>query len=300
MLTTTAATAATTLGSADAAPAEIKHEFRLCMNTSTLSGHKLPLVQELELIAKTGYQGVEPWIREIDEYVKAGGTLKDLRKRIDDMGLRIESCIGFFEWIVDDDAKRGKALEEARRNFDQVAQIGGHMLAAPPMGATERDDMNLLKAAERYRALIDLGENYGVVPQVEVWGFSKTIGRLGEAALIAMESGHPKACILGDVYHFYKGGTKLEGLKMLQGKYFATLHMNDYPANPPRETINDSHRVYPGDGIAPIVEILRDLKAIGFQGPLSLELFNRDYWKQDAATVAKTGLAKMKAVLAKV
>jgi sugar phosphate isomerase/epimerase len=71
--------------------------------------------------------------------------------------------------------------------------------------------------------------------------------------------------------------------------------MNDYPADPPRETIRDEHRVYPGDGIAPVAQILRGLKANGFQGALSLELFNRQLWEQDAMDVARTGLEKMRA-----
>ena len=58
--------------------------------------------------------------------------------------------------------------------------------------------------------------------------------------------------------------------------------MNDYPAKPPRSEITDAHRVYPGDGVAPLASMLRDLRRIGFRGVLSLELFNRDYWKQDA------------------
>ena len=41
--------------------------------------------------------------------------------------------------------------------------------------------------------------------------------------------------------------------------------------------IADADRVYPGDGVAPIKQILRDLRAIGFRGMLSLELFNREY-----------------------
>ncbi|MCX7021214.1 MAG: PfkB family carbohydrate kinase [bacterium] len=47
-------------------------------------------------------------------------------------------------------------------------------------------------------------------------------------------------------------------------------------------------------GDDPLAEIFRTLRAIGFQGYLSLELFNRDYWKQDALSVAKTGLEKMR------
>jgi sugar phosphate isomerase/epimerase len=281
-------------GAADPTPAE---PFGYCLNTSTLHGQKLDLIELVEITAKAGYQAIEPWIREMDEHVKNGGNLKELGKRIHDRGLSVESAIGFFEWVVDDSERRKKGLEEARRNMDLVQQIGGKRLAAPPVGATNQKDLNLLQAAERYRALLELGEKMSVVPQVEVWGFSQSIGRLGEAALVAMESGHPQACILADVYHLYKGGSNVSGLGLLSGSAIHVLHMNDYPADPPRETITDAQRVYPGDGVAPLKTILRTLRQIGYRGVLSLELFNAEYWKQDALTVAKTGLEKMRAAV---
>ena len=70
--------------------------------------------------------------------------------------------------------------------------------------------------------------------------------------------------------------------------------MNDYPADPPRDSISDEHRVYPGDGVAPIREIVGYLQEAGFRGVFSLELFNRQYWKEDPLAVARTGLEKMK------
>lgn len=271
--------------------------FGYCLNTSTIQGQKLPIVQVVEIAAKAGYQGIEPWIRELDQYVKEGGNLKDLGKRIRDQGLKIPSVIGFFEWIVDDEGRRRKALEEARRNMELVQQIGGERIAAPPSGATNQTDLNLLKAAERYRALLELGQNIGVVPQVEVWGFSKTLGRLSEALLVAVESGHSQACILPDVYHLYKGGSSFDSLKLLGPATMHAIHMNDYPAQPPRAEITDAHRVFPGEGVAPLRSILRDLRAIGFRGMLSLELFNREYWNQDAATVARIGIEQMRAAV---
>jgi sugar phosphate isomerase/epimerase len=271
--------------------------FRYCLNTSTLSGQKLDLVELVEVAAKAGYHALEPWIRELDEYVKQGGNLKVLGQRLSDRGLSVESAIGFSEWIVDDAQRRKKGLEDVRRSMDLVQQIGGKRLAAPPVGATNQADLDLLAAAERYRSLLDLGDRMGVVPQVEVWGFSRSLRRLGEAALVALESGHPKACILADVYHLYKGGSNFAGLRLLNGTALHVLHFNDYPAQPPRETITDAQRIYPGDGIAPLKGIVRDLRRIGFRGVLSLELFNRDYWKQDAFTVARTGLEKMRAVV---
>jgi 2-keto-myo-inositol isomerase len=272
--------------------------FRYCLNTSTISGQKLSIVEEVEIAAKCGYNAIEPWIRELDEFAKNGGNLKDLGKRIHDHGLVVPSSIGFAEWIVDDEAKRKKGLEEAKRNMDMVQQIGGERLAAPPVGATNQTDLALLKATERYRTLLDIGLKIGVVPQVEVWGFSKSLSRVGETALIALECGRPEALILPDVYHLYKGGSDFTGLKLLAGSTFHMRHMNDYPVLP-RAEITDAHRVYPGDGAAPLTQLLRDVRLMGFRGYLSLELFNREYWKQDAMLVARTGLEKMKAVVAK-
>ena len=77
------------------------------------------------------------------------------------------------------------------------------------------------------------------------------------------------------------------------------LHMNDFPASPERSEMNDSHRVMPGDGVAPFDKIIRQLHTINPEMVFSLELFNRDYWKQDPL-VAKLGLGKMKAVVSSI
>ncbi|MCX6902192.1 MAG: sugar phosphate isomerase/epimerase, partial [Verrucomicrobia bacterium] len=97
----------------------------------------------------------------------------------------------------------------------------------------------------------------------------------------------------------YKGGSELAGLRLLRANALPIFHMNDYPADPPRDKINDSYRIFPGDGVAPLPPILRDLRSGGGPTVLSLELFNREYWKQDAADVAKAGLEKLKAAVAK-
>ncbi len=272
--------------------------FGFSLNTSTIRGQELGIVREVEIAAQAGYDAVEPWMGTLDTYVKNGGSLKDLGKRIRDLGLTVESAIGFAPWIVDDEGARQKGLEQAKRDMETLAQIGGKRIAAPPVGAHDKPGPDLPTAAARYRALLELGDHTGITPECEVWGFSKTLSRLGETVYVAVESRHPKACVLPDVYHLYKGGSDFEGLKLLSGTAVQVFHINDYPAEPGRETISDAHRVYPGDGVAPLKEILRDLRLAGFRGFLSLELFNRDYWKQDALAVAKTGLEKMKAVVA--
>ena len=274
-------------------------DVKYSLNMSTIRGQKLPLPKQVEVAAKAGYQAIEPWMGELDGFVQGGGKLADLRKQIEDAGLTVESAIGFAQWIVDDDEKRKTGLEQAKRDMDRLQQIGGKRIAAPPTGATNQTDLNLLKAAERYRALLELGESMGIIPQVEVWGFSTSLSRLGETMLVALEARHPKACVLPDVYHLYKGGSEFNGLRMISSEAIQVFHMNDYPKDFPRTSIKDADRVYPGDGIAPLGEILRTLFSAGFRGVLSLELFNPEYWKQDPLLVAKTGLEKMKESVAK-
>jgi sugar phosphate isomerase/epimerase len=272
--------------------------FTYCFNTSTILGQKLGLAKEIELAAQAGYQAVEPWVQAIEQFVKDGGSLADLNKRVRDLGLTVESAIGFSQWLVDDDARRAQGLERIKREMDMIAQLGGKRLAAPPAGATDTP-LDLMKAAERYRALLELGDQMGVVPQLELWGASKNLNRLGPCAFVALETGHPKACVLADVFHIYKGGSDFAGLRLLSSQALQVFHVNDYPSEPPRDKINDSYRVFPGDGTAPLTQILRDLRATGGTKVLSLELFNRKYWEQDPMEVAKTGLAKLKAAVAK-
>lgn len=270
--------------------------WKISLNTSTVRGHKLPLDQVIDIAARAGYAGIEPWPDEMDRHVQAGGTLKDAAKRLKDNGLAVTGAIAFFHWMVDDDAARARGFEEAKKRFDQLSQLGATHVAAPPAGDGV-DKVDLLRAAERYRALLELSADFGVTPAVEVWGFAKNLYRLGQCALVAIESQHPRACIVPDIYHLHKGGSGLASISHLSGSIIGGFHLNDYPADPPRETITDAHRVYPGDGVAPLKQFFRDLRTIGYKGALSIELFNPDYYKQDPLVVARTALEKTRKVI---
>ncbi len=285
-------------GASTSVAAETSKSFKLCLNMSTIRGQELDAAEEIEVAGKAGYDAIEPWFRRIKEYTESGGSLKDLKKRIDDHGLTVESAIGFAPWAVNDPDKRAAGLEEAKRDMDTIAQLGGMRIAAPPAGVGKKEVVTLDDAADRYRALLELGDEMGVVPQVEMWGGHHTIGTVEKALYVAIRAGHPGACFLGDVYHTYKGGSSFESILLMGPHALKNYHMNDYPADPPRETINDSHRVFPGDGVAPVVEILKKFKEVGAYPSLSLELFNKTYWEMPALECAKVGLEKMQAVVA--
>lgn len=268
--------------------------FVLGINTSTIRGQKLGIVEIIDMAAAVGYRGMEPWLDELNRYKDEGGSLADLGKRFKDAGIEVGSAIDFFEWAVDDPERRARGLEAAKRSMDLLQKIGAKRVAAPASGATEAP-VELPRLVERYRALLELGDQFGIVPEVEVWGPSKTLGNLAEAAYVAIASGHPQACVLPDIYHMHRGGSPFEGLKLLGPAAVHVLHVNDYPAEPEREKLTDADRVYPGDGVAPVASIFKTLADNGARVMLSLEVFNREYWSQDPRLVLETGLRKMRA-----
>lgn len=285
---------------AQAAPAAAP-SFVYCLNMSTVRGQKLGFIKELEVAAQAGFGSVEIWLDVFQEYLKNGGTVNAARQKLQDLGLKVEQAIGFASWIVDDAATRAKALEQMKREMELLAQIGCLRMAAPPVGVQSADSpaLDLQKAAERYRAILDLSDQTGVVPHLELWGFSKNLSRLSEVMYVAVESGHRSARLLLDVYHLYRGGSSLESLVLVGKPAVEIFHVNDYTADFTPQTITDADRVYMGDGVAPLGRILAAIKRPDRPVVLSLELFNKSYYAQDALKVAQTGLAKMKAAVEK-
>jgi len=277
----------------------VNSPFSYCLNVSTIRGQELGVEGEIDIAGKAGYDGIEIWINEVEQFLKSGGKLKDLARRINDWGLKVENAIGFAQWIVDDEEVRKLAIEQLKREMDMLAQLGCTRIAAPPAGATDTPGLNLDHAAERYQVILELGSVMSVIPQLEVWGFSQNLHKLSQVLYVASEAGHPQARILPDIYHLYKGGSDFDGLKLINGAAIEIFHMNDYPASPSREEMNDSHRVFPGLGIAPISYVIRTMAASGGNKVLSLELFNRTYWREDAYIVALKGLQSMKAAVRK-
>lgn len=285
--------------------ASAKDPFVYCLNTSTIGGSQpkppLTLPQEIEAAAKAGFTAMEPWLREIEAYTKAGGDLKDLRKRFADGGIAVVDVIAFAPWLMggDEDGANQKNMEQMKRDMETAAQVGALRIAAPPAGAFRLENLDLKLAARRYRQVLELGDQSGVVPILEFWGSSKALSTLSEALYIAAGARHPKACILTDVYHLHRGGSDFVALRLVDGAALPVMHLNDYPGDVAREKLNDGQRIMPGDGAAPFGTIFKALADTGARTALSLELFNKEYWAKPADETLKVGIEKMKAVVGK-
>ncbi len=266
----------------------------LALNTSTI--RPASLEEKIRAASEAGYDGIELWIDEIEAVDRGGGSLEDLRARLEDLGLFVPNVIGLWDAMPPDEADWPAQFEVSKRRMDLCARVGARHVAAIP--APDRPDIDVLWAAERYRRLLDAGREVGVTVAIEFVGFLQGVHTLGQATAIALESGAPDACMVADTFHLYRGGSMFEGMRHLQGSFLAVCHFNDAPADPPRTEQGDEHRVYPGDGVLPLVEFVRTLIGIGFTGPLSLEMFKRSEWERDPGEVARIGIDKMRAIVA--
>lgn len=266
--------------------------FKFSLNTSTIRGQKLTLPQIIELAAKAGYDGFEPWMMEIQAYVESGKSLASLKKLASDAGLEFFDCIGFPTWMAQDAEKSKTGFAQMEKEMGILAELGCPRVAAPAIGTEAPVD--LLQAGEKYKRLLEVGRKTGVMPQLEFWGAFPSFHHLGQAMAVAAAADDKDAKILADIYHLFRGGSGFEGMKMLDGHAIDIFHMNDFPADIPRTEQQDKDRVMPGDGAAPMQEIAEILKSKGGQIILSLELFNPTYYAMDAEVVVTEGLGKMK------
>jgi 2-keto-myo-inositol isomerase len=267
----------------------------ICLDTATI--RPASLKEKVSIAAEVGYDGIEPWDSELEEFEKNGGNLKALGAEIKKLGLKVPSVIGLWNAIPGTMPEFQLSLKETRRRMRMAHDIGAEHIQTIPN--TLPENYNQKWVAERYRDIIEIGmKEFNIKPAL-VFVKYFTIKTLGQAVGIAMDANHPNALVIPDVYHMYISGGGFEGLKMLKGDAIAIFQFNDAPNTPAFKDLKDEHRVYPGDGILPLTSIFKDLKATGYKGFISLEMYNPNYYKEDLLQVAKTGLRKTLEVLKK-
>ncbi|MDN5204245.1 sugar phosphate isomerase/epimerase family protein [Fulvivirgaceae bacterium BMA10] len=268
----------------------------ICLDTATIRPAK-SLAEKVDIAIKAGYDAIEPWDGELADFEKEGGNLKELGQKIRDNGLFVPSMIGLWGCIPENEEAFQESLTATRNRMRMASEIGCQHVQAIPNKVGENYDTRFVSSC--YKRILEIGlEEYNLNPAL-VFVEMFPLKTMGQAVAVALDTNHPKAKIIPDVFHMYISEGGFEGLKLLNGEMFAIFQFNDAPKNMKLEDMKDKDRVFPGDGILPLPQILRDLKQTGFKGCVSLELYNPEYHKQDLFQVAKTGLEKTLSVIDK-
>src|SRR5690606_7210948 len=125
----------------------------ICLNTSTIRPSTLD--QKITAAAKAGYDGMELWIQDLEEYEKNGGSVRDLGKRIADEGMFVIDVIGLWGCMAEPEEAWEKQQEENPNRMRQVAEVGSQHVAVLPL--PDREIFNRRWATDRYRDLLVIG-----------------------------------------------------------------------------------------------------------------------------------------------
>jgi sugar phosphate isomerase/epimerase len=276
-----AALAQAARGQKPAAPS--KSGLTVCMHEA--SSERFDFRTAMEGYARAGIRLVEPNLLKVREFAQKEGGPAAARRLLDDLGLRPASNSNQLGLMEPSD-ERVKNLEELKWKVELIQAIGGDRLVTPSAGPGTYTADDYKRGVDNMREAAEIARPFGVTLMLEFARSSRFAGSLPTALNLVRETNHPNYRVMMDTYHFWGGISKFEDLALLRDGELHHLHFEDVPASPPREIQGQPHRVFPGEGIAPLRRIIEVLKAKKYAGAVSFETFNPDVQATDPYQVA--------------
>ena len=142
----------------------------------------------------------------------------------------------------------------------------------------------------------EVAKQFNMSLRIEFLRTSTFISTLPTILKMTRAAAHPNIAPMLDCYHFWSGLNKFEDLDLIRPGEIGHVHFQDVP-DMPREMLDLSTRIIPGDGVSPLTRILGKLAEKGYAGPLSVELFLPKFQQGDPYEVAREIRTKSEAVM---
>ena len=249
---------------------------------------KADLATDIAVAGRAGFEFIEIWAAKLMGYLERGG-LPALKRDLRRAGLRAATLNSVEHVTFNDPSGHVRMLEDFQR-FCRVAQaVGAETVIVVPsprpkgvsLAAIERESIRVL------RELSAIARPYGVRLAYEFLGFADcTVNTLAQCAAIVEKVARPNVGLVLDTFHFFAGGSRIASIREANPEKIFIVHINDVE-RAPRRKMHDALRLYPGKGILPLAGILRALKAIGYAGGFSVEIFRPQYWNRPPLQVAR-------------
>jgi sugar phosphate isomerase/epimerase len=262
-------------------------------NTSAAAGYR----GSLEGWAKAGIRNVEITNAMLDGFLK-GDSLPAAKRVLTDNGLTPVSGACGVNGIFEPNPNRAAGLEAFRKRCEQFSALGLTRIYSPTTtmaGQTFTED-DYKTGAGNMRELGEIAKGFGLTMMAEAVRASAFIASLPTLLRMTRAAAHPQMMPLLDFYHFWSGPSKLEDLDLIRPREIGHVHFQDVP-DMPRELLDNTTRIVPGDGIAPVDTILRKLADKEYTGALSVELFLPQFQQGDPFAVASDIRRKAEAVM---
>jgi len=260
---------------------------------------KADLPGDIAAASAAGFKALEIWAAKLDQYLTQH-SLQELRALLRKHRLQPAS-INSIEFITFRSLEDYAQIQARCKQLCGYAQtLGCDKIVVVPSPTPKDGASGAQIRAESVRVLrelADLAQPYGVKLAFEFLGFGWcSVRTLGQCWEVVQETARDNVGLVIDTCHFYAGGSSLRSILKVAPEKVLILHINDVEERP-KETIEDAHRLLPGEGVIPLDDILRNVKKTGFDGLCSIELFRPAYWDRDPKELAAAARATTMRVL---
>lgn len=271
-----------------------KGKMTLCMHSNTTSaGYRAAL----EGWAKAGITQVELNAPLIEGFIKTD-TLDGAKQVLKDTGMTLVHGPVVVNGLFEPNPNHAAAIDTLKRRLEMFASFGvrkAYMTSAAPERLKEDDYKTVV---DHMRVVGETAKSFNMMFSVEPVRTSPYMSTLLTALKLSREAAHPNFGVMLDCYHFWSGLNRLEDLDQIRQGEITHVHFQDVP-DMPREMLDNTTRIIPGDGVSPLVPTLQKLAAKGYAGPLSVELLSPKFRDGDPFTVATEIRRKCEMVMRK-
>jgi 2-keto-myo-inositol isomerase len=271
--------------------ATAKMTLAMHQNTSAGAGYR----KSLEGWSRAGIKYVELTSALLDEFLKTD-SLAAARRVFTDLGLTPVHGATGVTGLWEPNPNLAASLEDPKKRCEMFAALGlNHVYAATT--TTQKVTLDDYKAGvDNMRKAGEVARQFNMSLRIEFVRTSSFISTLTTLLKMTRAAAHPNLAPMFDCYHFWSGLNKLEDLDLIRPEEIGHVHFQDVP-DIPRELLDNTTRLIPGDGVSPLIRILGKLANKGYAGPVSVELFLPKFQQGDPFEVAREIRQKAESVM---
>lgn len=251
--------------------------------------------EDLAAAYDAGWNAVEVWLTKLEDHLERT-RLSSLKEELASRGVSLVAGAYQGGLLLPTGAARQAHGDHFRRRLELCEALGIRTLIVVPDAVGSADASSLSRAVEALAEAALWAEGFGVHLALEFQAQHPFCASLPTALAIVQAAGRENLGVCLDAFHFHKGPSKTEDLASLTRPHLAHVQLCDV-AGLPREIMTDSDRVFPGEGDFNLAPLLERLRTIGYDGYVSLELFNPQLWQGRPAQVAELGRQALEALL---
>jgi sugar phosphate isomerase/epimerase len=267
--------------------------MRPCISEATTLSSTF--AEDIDAYASGGCHALEVWLTKLESHLEKH-SVGDTRKLLEDRQMTLAAAAYQGGLLLSQGEQRKAHYDHFKRRLDlcQTFAIPTLLVAA--------DFVDKIDAAGLQRAVVSLAQaaqwaaGFNVRLALEFRGSASFCASLDTALALIAQCGEPNIGVNLDVFHYYTGPSKFEDLALLSRDNLAFVQLADV-LGVPRELARDADRIFPGEGDFQLRPILQHLKALGYDGWISLELMNPTLWQVKASQVVELGMAALQRLL---